>query len=602
MNNFSEQIREDIEIIQSDNADQDMYINKAEYAFNYWVLGKLYNIDEELIHDSIVEYNDKGIDCYAHFEDSKELYIIQNKYYSDFSRVSRKDVSDFLESPLSQLLNNVYNKSKDLQTIFNEAKNDPEYKIWLHFYVTNNNKSNDADNLIRDFNIRTKDIAALLKAELFYLDNIYDLYYHKQFKEDIKFTYNVKTLYKGTALSLLPEEYNLKGMSKAYYVMTPIISIYKMYEEAMKKDYPIFEENIREYLGSNSVNKGIIDTLNNKKDRNNFFYYNNGITVICDEAKGATSNGFNVTLYQPQIVNGCQTVNSIKEVLKDYSEEQLNEEFGGTYVMVKVLVIKDKNPKFYKDIVKFTNRQNSINDNAFGANKDLFLNLQKSFKDRGFLLCAKPSDSNKFRTQLKSKALLDPLLIKANKYVENLNMDFNKLSDIMIPLDKLLQVYLALLQDGSAAYKKKNQVLKPTSKTYADFSTKIQDYLSVDNMIKLFLLYKKAETDKKNSDDKKTPIPYYLIGFLGHFINKSKENCYNNAIGILFNTEQKELQEIYDYFANLTSLYKEKSAQNQLEYNYMIKQPINNSFLEESISTLKAIKKSPIVQEFINGI
>ena len=34
-------------------------------------------------------------------------------------------------------------------------------------------------------------------------------------------------------------------------------------------------------------------------------------------------------------------------------------------------------------------------------------------------------------------------------------------------------------------------------------------------MIKLYLLFNKAEADKKISEDSRTPILYYVLGFLG---------------------------------------------------------------------------------------
>lgn len=44
--------------------------------------------------------------------------------------------------------------------------------------------------------------------------------------------------------------------------------IYNMYKEAQSQKYPLFDENIREYLGSTgTVNKKMIETLKNPNDR-----------------------------------------------------------------------------------------------------------------------------------------------------------------------------------------------------------------------------------------------------------------------------------------------------------------------------------------------
>ncbi len=110
-------------------------------------------------------------------------------------------------------------------------------------------------------------------------------------------------------MQIKPEDYNLPGMSEAYYIMTPIESLFRMYRAAKESSYPFFEENIREYLGKSSINKKIIDTLRDENQRKNFFYYNNGITIICDSSEKVKANVR--LLINPQIVNGCQTVPTI---------------------------------------------------------------------------------------------------------------------------------------------------------------------------------------------------------------------------------------------------------------------------------------------------
>ena len=62
-----------------------------------------------------------------------------------------------------------------------------------------------------------------------------------------------------------------------------VVDIYEIYKQAIEKNYELFEENIREYLGTQGINNGIIKTLKDSVDRANFFYYNNGITIICEK-------------------------------------------------------------------------------------------------------------------------------------------------------------------------------------------------------------------------------------------------------------------------------------------------------------------------------
>lgn len=63
-------------------------IRKPEWAFNFWVLDKLFSEDDQLIEEKIIDYDDKGIDCYVWHEDMHDLYLIQNKFYSEGSNLT----------------------------------------------------------------------------------------------------------------------------------------------------------------------------------------------------------------------------------------------------------------------------------------------------------------------------------------------------------------------------------------------------------------------------------------------------------------------------------------------------------------------------------
>ncbi len=135
--NFKRQIDDDLKLIQEQYGYIDDNLSRKEFAFNYWVLSRLYSLDEEIIPGNVTDINDKGIDCFVHYEDTKELFLIQNKYYEEKTPVSRDDVSDFLYTPLRILVEGKYKKSPELQKIFNRAMSYSEYKIYLHFYGTN---------------------------------------------------------------------------------------------------------------------------------------------------------------------------------------------------------------------------------------------------------------------------------------------------------------------------------------------------------------------------------------------------------------------------------------------------------------------------------
>lgn len=587
MDNFRKQILEDISLLRENNK-YITNIDKDEWVFNYWILENIYNVDPELIESQIIEYNDMGIDAYEFIEETKDLYIIQNKFYSDTSILSKHYVkNDFLLRPINALKNNTYTRSKDLQNIFNKYKNHEDFTVHLELYVTNNIKNERISKYINEFNLKdTKYV-----ANIYYLNDVKEKYYGEFIYKQNNITVNIDTIVKGTILNINNSNYKLKNIIDARYVFTPITTIYKIYRDALEKQYPIFDKNIREYLGSTGVNKKIIDTLTNKEDRVNFFYYNNGITLICKEmstiktVKSNFNRNAQFSVINPQIVNGCQTVNSIYEVLKNVDPNSLEEDFKDTFVMLKVLQIDSKNDyekELYENIVKFNNSQNSIDEKTFVSNNSMFLRFQREFEKRGFLLLIKQSDKNTYKNKYKSIANLQE---NAHKYLEKYNLEMKKITDFFIPLEKLLQIILAFQAGGFEAFTKKSSLLKSDSQAYKIVTEFLKnDSVTYSSLIDLWLLYFLSEKHKKQSEDRHTPISYYLIDCF------AKYDCGNRSVEMISEKLESydQIKEIIKLYSAVTKAYtKEYFKIHEIEYNLMIKRAVDYSILEKYTSILK---------------
>ena len=253
--------------------------------------------------------------------------------------------------------------------------------------------------------------------------------------------------------------------------------------------------------------------------------------------------------------------------------------------MLKALVIEDRNDEtsksFYNNVVRYTNKQNAIPDKAFVSNIDEFYRLQGEFKSRGFLLQVKPSDQNKFRTISRNDTI--ELSKQANSFIQQLGTTVENLSDISIPIEKMLQVFLAFIKDGYYAFTKKNLVLHKGKEIFDDYTSQIHKYLTIDNMILLYYLYKKAENEQKKSDDKRTPIPYYVIGFLGKLIDKQTITSIDNSLGIVFG-DKDVCDEAYKYLVALSKNYRRSYEQaDKGDYNVMIKRPIDDAIFRSAV-------------------
>lgn len=610
---FFDQIEEDIQILKADNLSSDPRLEDINYAFNYWVLDKMYNLDDESIFDKVLEGDDKGIDCFVHYEDAKQLFLIQNKFYDENTSLAPKEVSHFLNTSLSVLREGTYNKSKPLQELFTKVKNDPEYKIYFHLYITNQTNNETVETLFSQFNVNNKTVSdrASIEAKIFKLNSIVEAYYGKQFDNKIRFNGLLTANNNRMLLKILPQyiEYRLpKNFLEAYYVMTPIKDLYEMYRKANEKKYPLFDENIREYLGKTPINEGIKRTLDSDdEERINFFFYNNGVTIICDEVIQMKRQGASapLSLTMPKIVNGCQTVSTIYEVLTNYAKRDPNlNRFQDVYVMSKILIknieVQQKKPDIYLDIVKYTNKQNNLTEKAFNSNRDLFANIQKSFKDRGFLLLVRGGSLITFKKEYEDKKLKNELLFKAKTRAEKLGVAINKFSDITIQLEKLLQVFVAFRLDGNYAYNKKPELLDKTSELYDKYVLKIPEYLTMDLLLNLWIIYRRVEIERRSNSDKlnKLPIPFYVLSFLGSFIeNKEESSNIKRFANSFFSQSESDISKQFEFLCDLTSAYTVSfSQEKKLDYNDMIKLPIAYDILNKQITNLNTQRSYKNIQ------
>lgn len=587
MSDFKKQIEEDIREYQ-ENYKYISNIQKDEWAFNYWVLDKLFYEDEELVEEKIVDYHDLGIDAYEIYEDTKDIFLIQNKYYGETTAITAEYVkNDFLLRAITALENGTYKKSDELQGAFSKYKDSADFTVYLQLFVTNNIHNKEADEYVKKFNVSHPKYI----AKIFYLDDIEERYYGETQQVKKNISVKVESVNKGTILNINTEGYKLENVIDARYVLTPVVSVYRLYRDSIEKGYPIFDKNIREYLGNKGVNKSIYQTLLDEEDRKNFFYYNNGITVICDRMTKIVTqpSDYNMnaafTIDNPQIVNGCQTVNSIYEALKNIDPDNLEKNFKDTFVMLKILEINREDSgddKLYKDIVKYTNSQNSIDEKTFVANTDTFIRLQNEFEAKGFLLLIKQSDKNKFANKYKVATKLKELSAeRISRFGLN---EIKKASDTFIPLEKFLQVINAFVAGGYVAYVKKSSMLKFGSEQYQTAINFIKSgYVTNEVMLDLYMLYKRAEQTKKEKNDSRTPIPYYLIdGF-------AKYECDGrNPAKIVEQLQDKDkVNKVVNLYTAVSKAYaREYNKKFNIDYNKMIKRNVEYDIFDSQRDTL----------------
>jgi len=125
----------------------------------------------------------------------------------------------------------------------------------------------------------------------------------------------------------------------------------------------IFEDNVRDFQGYNTVNAEIKETLFNAEDQERFGILNNGITIV---AKNITPVGDTIEIYDYQIVNGCQTSYVLFE-----NQTHIND---SPFIMVKLIEVTDD--VVSDRVIYTTNRQTEVKSEAFVATKHFHKRLQ----------------------------------------------------------------------------------------------------------------------------------------------------------------------------------------------------------------------------------
>jgi len=128
----------------------------------------------------------------------------------------------------------------------------------------------------------------------------------------------------------------------------------------------LFDDNVRDYLGENSVNSEIIETIKNEPAK--FILFNNGVTIVCDRY---TSSNRKITIENPKIVNGCQTSHVL---FKAYKEGISLEK-----VPVSARIISTIDDALIGEVVRGTNRQTIVLEESFEATKKFHKDLEKFF-------------------------------------------------------------------------------------------------------------------------------------------------------------------------------------------------------------------------------
>ena len=137
----------------------------------------------------------------------------------------------------------------------------------------------------------------------------------------------------------------------------------------------IFDANVREHERDAEVNRAIRKTLASPNEAIDFWWLNNGITIIASQASRV---GNTVTLSNPKVVNGLQTSQEISAYCAlnpGVRDERL--------LLAKIIVTDDEDT--FTQIITANNSQTSIPPHSLHAGEQIHKDIEQDFKFNGLL-------------------------------------------------------------------------------------------------------------------------------------------------------------------------------------------------------------------------
>ncbi|MFZ2998262.1 AIPR family protein [Sphingobium sp.] len=370
-------------------------------AFTFLVLSTILRIDLDEARACITDGpEDRGID--AVFLDERfgrrVIHLFQIKHHREYKRTNRNFPSSEIDKILSFITDCFEQTDGFLQTC-NNILHQKVIDIWefvrggtceveVHFCSNGEKLVSDQKSRIESSLHRFKFIN-LYESDL---DAISDSITHKH------------SVHREISLRVVDEQIfertdgNVRGVIGTLRA-DDFIEAFTDKKNPLQLDPYLFEENVRVYLGEqNDINKRIYDTAISSESTM-FWYYNNGITIVCESF--SHQPGFRnspLTLSNPQVVNGGQTSHALFEASKSNFTM-----LSKVRILVRIIETRDKS--LYAKVAEATNSQTPIRSRDLRSNDPMLVRLESSLRALGWVFDRKRNQNSSIPDHKKIDAL-----------------------------------------------------------------------------------------------------------------------------------------------------------------------------------------------------
>lgn len=394
-------------------------------AFGYWFLEHSTNLSNEDINESMIDGNgDNGIDAYVYNEEDKTLALYQFKWPHAKNVNGEIDQSAILKmfQGVETLMTGDQERSNVNSGFDSLAELISDKEVFeINIYFVSYNKGIVSEENKSIVTQKENKFSENMKFNVHIIDrdNIINLYDKLQRNNNVSISLKYSNIQSSYSVEGDKNIESWVGAVKATDLISAISN---------KLDY-VFDENIRLYEKKSKINEGITKTACDMKAAKMFYFYNNGITIICDKAKNSPGSN-SIRLDGISIVNGCQTVTSL---VNASNLGKLREDVN---LLVRIIQINTYGER--ELITEYLNSQTPIKESYFVANNSNIRELQKELLKKDYFL----------------ERQINELSYKI-KYGENVDKKFN--DDHVLKLEDVVQHYVAAFKNKHASQAKRGK-------------------------------------------------------------------------------------------------------------------------------------------------
>lgn len=354
------------------------------YSLIITVLKSIFpDINSTLIKDSITDDNkDASFDVIYENNENKSVDIIDVKKGEDFSyneiKILRDNIKDYIfnhQQSLKGLSKIVIPKIQRARQLIRSK----HYK--LNIYIVRNGlklPSKPTERLLTELKSEFKKI-----GDIHYLNSDRIIGGIINFHDNKSFTWKIDIAGKKNLID--PENIlmNYKGKLSSVFALIPLSKIARLANDFESQKLDLFNKNVREFQKNKGLSSRIIETIENFPTK--FYQYHNGLTFSCKEI--IKDFRYKFTIIDPQVINGCQTVNTIYQYSKD---PNTNKFLVNSFILCKFYSLKEDS---IERVCEATNTQLKISLSDLRSNDEIQKLIEVLFKNRSIVYKRKKSSS-----------------------------------------------------------------------------------------------------------------------------------------------------------------------------------------------------------------